>query len=68
VALAIPQNIREVLKEMGRYGGRVRAQKYSKEQLSRWGKLGGRPKKNAHDPTPGEITNGQDKRLLLHRD
>lgn len=33
--------------EMGRRGGRATAKKYSKEQLSKWGKLGGRPKKKA---------------------
>ena len=46
MALGIPQNIREFLKAMGRYGGRVRAQKYSKEQLAEWGRAGGRPKKS----------------------
>jgi len=45
MALAVPPNIREFLQCMGRHGGRVRAQKYSKEQLATWGKLGGRPKK-----------------------
>jgi hypothetical protein len=30
---------------MGRAGGRARAQKHTKEQLSEWGRLGGRPKK-----------------------
>ena len=28
----------------GREGGRTRAERYTKEQLSEWGKLGGRPK------------------------
>jgi hypothetical protein len=47
MALAVPPNIREFLQIMGRHGGRARAQKYTKEQLAAWGKLGGRPKKTA---------------------
>jgi hypothetical protein len=45
MALAIPENIREFLRVMGRQGGRARAEKYPKEQLAAWGKLGGRPRK-----------------------
>jgi hypothetical protein len=45
MGLVIPENIREFLRIMGRHGGRVRAQKYTKDQLAAWGKLGGRPKK-----------------------
>ncbi len=29
--------------EMGKRGGTTRAQRYSKEQIRKWGKLGGRP-------------------------
>lgn len=50
MAFSVPPNIREFLREMGRYGGRERAQRYSKEQLSQWGKLGGRPKKSKGEP------------------
>ena len=46
MAVAIPENMREVLRIMGRHGGKVRAQRYTKEQLAAWGKLGGRPKKD----------------------
>ena len=45
MALAIPENIRQFLRVMGRQGGRTRAQRYSKEQLAAWGRLGGRPRK-----------------------
>jgi len=45
MALAVPESIREFLRVMGRQGGRARAQKYPKEQLAAWGKLGGRPRK-----------------------
>jgi hypothetical protein len=34
------------VKELGRLGGLARARKYSKRQIRRWGKLGGRPKKS----------------------
>ncbi len=29
--------------EMGKRGGATRAQRYSKEQIKKWGRLGGRP-------------------------
>lgn len=32
---------------LGKKGGRERAKKYSKDQLSKWSKLGGRPRKKA---------------------
>jgi hypothetical protein len=35
------------VKELGRLGGLARAQKYSKRQIRKWGKLGGRPRKSA---------------------
>jgi general stress protein YciG len=31
--------------EMGRKGGKTRAKHFSKEQISKWGKQGGRPSK-----------------------
>jgi DNA invertase Pin-like site-specific DNA recombinase len=31
--------------EMGKRGGTTRAKRYSKDQLRKWGKLGGRPAK-----------------------
>jgi hypothetical protein len=34
----------EYFKETGALGGKARAEKHSKKQLSEWGKLGGRPK------------------------
>jgi hypothetical protein len=37
--------IREFLIEAGRKGGKARAAKHSKAQLSKWAKLGGRPPK-----------------------
>jgi general stress protein YciG len=37
--------LREYLAKLGRKGGKARAEKHDKEELSRWGKLGGRPPK-----------------------
>lgn len=35
----------QAARKLGKLGGIARAKKYSKEQLSKWAKLGGRPKK-----------------------
>lgn len=35
------------VRELAKIGGLARARKHSKEQLSKWGKKGGRPKKAA---------------------
>jgi len=37
--------IREYLAKIGRKGGKARAARHSKDELSKWAKLGGRPKK-----------------------
>jgi hypothetical protein len=37
--------IRDYLAKIGRKGGKARAALHSKEDLSKWAKLGGRPKK-----------------------
>jgi hypothetical protein len=37
--------IREYLAKIGRKGGKARARMYDKATLTRWAKLGGRPKK-----------------------
>jgi hypothetical protein len=36
---------RQVRRELAATGGRARARKYSRAQLSAWSKLGGRPRK-----------------------
>jgi hypothetical protein len=38
---------REIQRQLARSGGKARAKKYSKKQLSEWAKKGGRPRKNA---------------------
>ncbi len=40
--------------QLGKLGGIARASKYSKEQLSKWAKMGGRPKKNDYIPIFGK--------------
>jgi len=35
----------EVLRELGRRGGKARAKKYGRKTLSAWAKKGGRPRK-----------------------
>jgi hypothetical protein len=37
--------IREYLSQLGKKGGRARADKYDKATLSKWAKKGGRPRK-----------------------
>lgn len=37
--------IRRYLAKIGRKGGQIRAQRYDKGTLSKWAKLGGRPRK-----------------------
>ena len=42
--LRIPEDVIEFFRKTGAMGGKARAKKYTKEQLSEMGKLGGRPK------------------------
>jgi hypothetical protein len=41
------QSISEYLTSLGKKGGKARAAKHSKAQLSAWAKLGGRPRRDA---------------------
>ncbi|MFY9528034.1 MAG: hypothetical protein WAR24_03905 [Candidatus Acidiferrales bacterium] len=43
----LAEAIRAFLKRQARKGGKARAAKYDKKTLSKWAKLGGRPRKNA---------------------
>lgn len=36
-------------KLLGKKGGKARAKKHGKTELSKWGKLGGRPRKDGKD-------------------
>jgi hypothetical protein len=42
--LRIPEDVMEYFRRTGSIGGKTRAKKYTKEQLSEMGKKGGRPK------------------------
>ncbi len=40
----IPEDVMEYFRSNGSVGGKARAKNHSKEQLSEWGRRGGRPK------------------------
>ena len=42
--LRIPDDVMEYFRKTGAMGGKARAKAHSKEQLSEWGRKGGRPK------------------------
>ena len=42
--LRIPEDVMEYFRKTGAQGGKARAQKHKPEELSKWGKMGGRPK------------------------
>jgi hypothetical protein len=44
MATKLPKAVLEFFKKTGAEGGKTRAEKHSKKQLSEWGKKGGRPK------------------------
>jgi len=47
----LPEEVLEYFRRTGAIGGKNRAKKHSKEQLSKWGKMGGRPKGSGHNKT-----------------
>jgi hypothetical protein len=42
--MRIPEDVMEYFRKTGAMGGKTRAKNHSKEELSEWGKMGGRPK------------------------
>jgi hypothetical protein len=42
--LRIPEDVMEYFRKVGAVGGKTRAANHSPQQLSAWGKMGGRPK------------------------
>lgn len=42
--IRIPEAVMKYFQATGAIGGKARAEKHSKAQLSEWGKMGGRPK------------------------
>ena len=47
MATRIPKEVLKWFQRTGSEGGKTRAARYSKEQLSEWGKMGGRPRKDS---------------------
>jgi hypothetical protein len=47
--LRIPEDVMAYFRKTGAMGGKARAKKHSKEQLSAWGKMGGRPKESGKE-------------------
>jgi hypothetical protein len=52
--LKIPDDVMDYFRKTGALGGKSRAKKYSKKQLSEWGKMGGRPKKASRTKPNGK--------------
>jgi hypothetical protein len=44
MATKIPRDVLKYFQRTGAEGGRARAERHSKEELSAWAKMGGRPK------------------------
>jgi general stress protein YciG len=44
MATKIPKDVLKYFQKTGAEGGKARAKKHTKKQLSEWGKKGGRPK------------------------
>ena len=42
--IRIPEDVIEYFRKTGAQGGKARAKKHTPEELSKWGKMGGRPK------------------------
>ena len=40
----IPKDVMKYFRLVGAEGGKARAERHTKEELSAWGKMGGRPK------------------------
>jgi hypothetical protein len=52
--IQLPKDVLEFFERTGRKGGKARAKRHSKEQLSEWAKLGGRPKGSGKKQRKGE--------------
>jgi hypothetical protein len=42
--IRIPPDVMKYFRKTGAMGGRARAERHTDEELSRWGKMGGRPR------------------------
>lgn len=52
MATKIPRDVLKYFQKTGTEGGRERAKRHSKEQLSEWGRMGGRPKGRSGNRIP----------------
>ena len=50
MATKLPKDVVKFFQKTGAQGGKARAERHSKEQLSEWGRKGGRPKNNPNAP------------------
>lgn len=48
--IEIPEEVMKYFRLTGAQGGKARAAQHSKQQLSEWGKKGGRPRKASPKP------------------
>jgi hypothetical protein len=56
--IKIPDDVMEYFRKTGAAGGKARAKKHPKAQLSEWGKLGGRPKSSGKKASSKAATKG----------
>jgi hypothetical protein len=50
----IPEEVLEFFRRTGAEGGKARARKHTPEELSAWGKKGGRPKRSGKQKHKGD--------------
>lgn len=53
MATKIPKEVMKYFQKTGSEGGKSRAKKHTPEQLSAWGKMGGRPKSSGKKQKKG---------------
>lgn len=58
MATKLPKAVLEFFKETGAQGGNARAKNHTPEELSKWGKMGGRPKKTGKKRTTKQAKKG----------
>ncbi len=54
MATKIPKEVLKYFQKTGAEGGKARAERHTSEELSAWGKMGGRPRKVA-SKTPKKV-------------
>ncbi|HXS96458.1 MAG TPA: hypothetical protein VN736_17765 [Candidatus Limnocylindrales bacterium] len=59
MATKIPKDIMKYFQRTGAEGGRARAERHTNEELSAWGKKGGRPKGSGKKQAKSKATKGE---------